>query len=165
MSGVSELGSAAVPANEEINRFYALYGEALDEARLADWAAFFAEGCLYQITSRENYENGFGLCTMQADSKGMILDRVQGILRTQKFGPRYCRRFYSGTRVCGVETELIKVRQNVLLIQTLVDQTPQILLCGIAYDQLVRQDDRLLFKQRIVVADNELIENSLIYPV
>ena len=165
MSGVGELGATAVPTSEEISRFYAVYGETLDEARLTEWSDFFAENCLYQIIARENYENGYGLCTMQADSKGMILDRVQGILRTQRFGPRYCRRFYSGTRVCGVEDPVIKVRQNVLLIQTLIDQTSQILLCGVAHDQLIRQGDRLLFKQRIVVADSELIENSLIYPI
>lgn len=165
MSGVEEIGGTMIPAAEEIARFYAIYAETLDEARLQEWSDFFAPDCLYQIIARENYESGYGLCTMQADSKGMILDRVQGILRTQRFGPRYCRRFYSGTRVCSVAAEVITVRQNVLLIQTLIDQPSQILLCGVAHDQLIRRDGRLLLQQRIVVADSELIENSLIYPV
>jgi 3-phenylpropionate/cinnamic acid dioxygenase small subunit len=165
MSSACESVSNSVPTREEIDRFYAVYAETLDEARLTEWPDFFSENCLYQIIARENYENGYGLCTMQADSKGMILDRVQGILRTQRFGPRYYRRFYSGTRICGVEDQVIKVRQNVLLIQTLIDQTSKIQLCGVAHDHLIRQGERLLFKQRIVVADSELIEDSLIYPL
>lgn len=165
MTSIVNPASVAVPTTDELNQFYAIYGEALDDLRLKEWIDFFTEDCLYQIIARENYENGYGLCTMQADSKGMIADRVQGILRTQIFGPRYYRRFYSGTRVVGVEGNVIRVRQNALLIQTLLDQTPKILLCGVAHDQLIRQADRLLFKQRIVVADSELIENSLIYPV
>lgn len=165
MSSAGEAASPGVPTPEECNSFYCGYGETLDEGRLAEWADYFSEECLYQIIPRENHESGFELCTMQADSKGMIMDRVQGILRTQKFAPRYDRRFYSGTRVVGVEGELIKVRQNVLVVQTLLDQASKITLCGVAHDKLIREGQRLLFKQRIVVADNEFIENSLIYPV
>lgn len=165
MKAAPDPASAAVPTTDEIQTFYALYGEILDEARLTEWADWFVEDCLYQIIARENYDAGRGLCTMQADSKGMILDRVQGILRTQRFGPRYYRRFYSGTRVVGVVGDTIAVRQNVLLVQTLIDEPSKILLCAIAHDRLVRQGSRLLFKQRIVVADSELIEDSLIYPV
>jgi 3-phenylpropionate/cinnamic acid dioxygenase small subunit len=164
VTGLIDVATVAAPTTEELNHFYALYGETLDEARLTEWIDFFAEDCVYQIIARENYEKGYGLCTMYADSKGMIIDRVQGILRTQVFAPRYYRRFYTGTRVVGLEHNVIKVRQNVLVIQTLMDQTSKILLCGGAHDQLLRQGNRLLFKQRIVVADSELIENSLIYP-
>jgi hypothetical protein len=31
---------------------------------------------------------------MQADSKGMLTDRVRAILKTQVYAPRYYRRFY-----------------------------------------------------------------------
>jgi 3-phenylpropionate/cinnamic acid dioxygenase small subunit len=150
---------------EELHGFYAGYGEALDEERLDVWAAYFSEPCLYQIIPRENFEQGFELCTMQADSKGMILDRVQGIRRTQKFIKRSCRRFLTGTRVVGTGDGLFEVRQNVLVVQTLLDQPSQILLCGVAHDLLRREEEGLRFRQRIVVSDTEILNNSLIFPV
>lgn len=165
MNAVIEQVQATTPDRDELHDFYAHYMEALDDVRLDDWVGFFAQDCRFEIIPRENYESGYGLCMMQADSKGMLLDRVQGILRTQIFGPRTYRRFVSGLRIVGVEANEILARQNVLLVQTLMDQSSTILLCGVAHDRLVRENGRLLFKQRIVVADSELVENSLIYPL
>ena len=156
---------AQPPTPSELLDFYALYAETLDDVQLDVWADYFTEDCTYQIIARENHERGLGLCFMQADSKGMILDRVQGITRTQMFSPRSYRRFFSGVRATGHEAGELSVRQNVLLVQTLMDQASLILLCGVAYDRLVQSGGRLLFKQRIIVADSELIENSLIYPL
>ena len=131
---LSSVTAASDPSRTVVGR-YAVYGEILDEARLPEWADLFAQECLYQIITRENYESGYGLCTMQADSRDMILDRVQGILRTQRFIPRYYRRFYSGTRIVVVTEGVIETRQNVLLVQTLIDEPARILLCGVAHDQ------------------------------
>jgi len=77
-------------------------------------------------------------CTIQADSKGMLVDRVQGILKTQMYAPRYCRRFYSGLRVVEANDRGLEVRQNVVVIQTLLDKPSQILGCGVGRDCLVR---------------------------
>jgi 3-phenylpropionate/cinnamic acid dioxygenase small subunit len=145
--------------------FYTAYMEVLDDERLSEWPEFFTEDCEYQIIPRENFDAGFQLCTIQADSRNMLLDRVQGILRTQRYGPRRCRRFYSGLRITGLDDEAMDVRQNVLLIQTLLDGSSQILLCGVAYDRVRIEQSRLRFKRRIVVADTDTIDNALILPL
>ena len=108
--------TASVPSTEELRGFYDDYMEVLDDGRLEEWSEFFVDDCLYQIIPRENYENNYSLCTIQADSKGMVIDRVQGIIKTQMFAPRYYRRFYSGLRVKGSNEHGIRVRQNVLVI-------------------------------------------------
>jgi 3-phenylpropionate/cinnamic acid dioxygenase small subunit len=149
----------------EITSFYNDYFEVLDDTRLAEWPDFFVDDCVYQIIPRENFESGHQLCTMMADSKGMLIDRVQGIQKTQMFAPRYCRRFYSGLRIRSSENEEFHVRQNLLVIQTLLDKPAQILLCGVSHDILTRSNNMLRFKERIVVADSEMIPTSLIYPV
>lgn len=164
MTALAAAGTA-VPSLNDLHDFYALYAECLDETRLDDWAAYFTEGCVYKIIARENYEQGHDLCFMQADSKGMIIDRVQGITRTQMFGPRSYRRFFSGLRIVEAADGTVATRQNVLLVQTLIDQESRILLCGVAHDRLVREDGQWRFRQRIIISDSELIENSLIYPL
>jgi 3-phenylpropionate/cinnamic acid dioxygenase small subunit len=156
---------ADMPDQAALQSFYDSYFETLDDGLLEKWPGFFTDTCLYRIIPRENYEAGYKLSTMQADGKGMLVDRVQGILRTQMFAPRYCRRFHSGLRVVGRETGLLKVRQNVLIVQTLINKQSEILLCGISHDLLEWDGaNEFRFHERVVVIDSEMIPNSLIYP-
>jgi 3-phenylpropionate/cinnamic acid dioxygenase small subunit len=102
---------------------------------------------------------------MQADSKGMLTDRVRAILKTQVYAPRYYRRFYSGLRIVGGTAKEWEVRQNVLIVQTLIDKPSEILGCGTGRDRVVSSaSGELKFLDRTLVLDTEMIRNSLIYP-
>jgi salicylate 5-hydroxylase small subunit len=150
---------------EAIRAFYDAYFNALDEGRLEEWPEFFVEECGYRIIPRENHEAGQGLCIMQADSKGMLTDRVRAILNTQVYAPRYYRRFYSGLRVVKSSGKEWQVRQNVLIVQTLINQPSEILGCGVGHDRLVSNESgQLKFVDRTLILDTEMIRNSLIYP-
>lgn len=148
-----------------IQDFYSNYMETLDDERINEWPDFFTEKCLYKIISRENYDENSSLCLIQAEGKGMLDDRVLGILKTQKFGPQRSRRFNSGLKISQISNGLIHTRQNVLVIQSLLDHTSSIILCGSAYDQLLWEGENLLLKQRIVVADTDVIDHALIFPI
>jgi salicylate 5-hydroxylase small subunit len=56
------------------------------------------------------------------------------------------------------------VRHNLLLVQTLIDKSSDIVLSAVCHDRIVRDGDRLRFAERIVVFDSEMIPNSLVYP-
>lgn len=164
MSTVLERATA-LPAREALAAFYDAYFETLDDGRLEEWPDFFAQECLFQIIPRENHDAGYQLCTIQADSHGMVVDRAQSILRTQMFAPRYCRRFYSGLRATGREKGAIRVRQNVLVVQTMQDGPSEALICGVGHDLIEHGGlHGFLFRERILVIDSEMIPNSLIYP-
>jgi 3-phenylpropionate/cinnamic acid dioxygenase small subunit len=150
---------------EAIRAFYDAYFDTLDEGRLEEWPEFFVEQCVYRIIPRENYAAGQGLCIMQADSKGMLTDRVRAILRTQVYAPRYYRRFYSGLRVVKASGKEWEVRQNVLIIQTLLNKPSEILGCGVGHDRLAANESgELKFLDRTLILDTEMIRNSVIYP-
>lgn len=151
-------------AREELEAFYADYVEALDDLRLEEWPGFFTEECLYRIIPRENHERGRTLSTMQGESRGMLQDRVTGLLRTQMYAPRAYRRFLSGLRVTAQEGEALRLRQNVLVVQTLIDRPSEVVLCGVSYDLVLRDEGRLRFCERVLVMDSEMVPNSLIYP-
>ena len=163
--GNTSLGAGSIEDVAAVQAFYADYMEVLDDERLQEWPDFFTEDCLYQIIPRENFDRDSALCLMQADGRNMLLDRVQGILKTQKYGPQRCRRFYSGLKISRVEGGVIHTRQNVVAFRSLLDQPTSILLCGASYDQLCRSDSRLLLQRRVVVSDTEIIDNALILPL
>ncbi|WP_409020662.1 aromatic-ring-hydroxylating dioxygenase subunit beta [Brevundimonas vesicularis] len=149
---------------DEIRDLYDAYYGALDDVDLDAWPEYFTEDCLYRVIPRENFEAGYTLCTMQAESRGMLKDRVTGLTRTQMYAPRYYRRFPTAPRLIGEEDGVASVRHNLLVVQTLIDKSSDIVLSAVCHDKIVRDGDRLRFVERIVVFDSEMIPNSLVYP-
>lgn len=156
---------AATPtiAREDVRDFYDRYYATLDDVRLEEWPGFFTETCLYRIIPRENFDRGLPLSTVRAESRGGLHDRVIGITKTQMYAPRYYRRF-PGPLSLTPTSEGTAVRHNLLMMQTLRDKQPEVVLCATCHDELVLEGGELRLRTRDVVFDNEMIPNSLIYP-
>lgn len=149
---------------DEIRDLYDAYYATLDDVDLHAWPEYFTQECLYRVIPRENFEAGYTLSTMQAESRGMLKDRVTGLTRTQMYAPRYYRRFPTAPRIMGEDAGVVSVRHNLLIVQTLIDKQADIVLSGVCFDKVVRDGDRLRFIERIVAFDSEMIPNSLVYP-
>jgi 3-phenylpropionate/cinnamic acid dioxygenase small subunit len=151
-------------SRDVIRDFYDDYYNMLDDLRLQEWPAMFTENCLYRVIPRENHEAGYTLSTIYAESRGMLVDRVMGLTRTQMFAPRYYRRFPGPLRIVSQESDRVRTRHNLLVVQTLIDKQSEIVLSAVCHDVLVNDSDQLRLQERIVVFDSEMIPNSLIYP-
>jgi 3-phenylpropionate/cinnamic acid dioxygenase small subunit len=149
---------------DALRDFYDEYYNLLDDVRLEEWPALFTEECIYRIIPRENYEAGYTLSTVYAESRGMLIDRVMGLTRTQMYAPRYYRRFPGPLRIVSRDGDSVKTRHNLLLVQTLIDKQTEIVLSAVCHDVLVPDNGRNRLRERIVVFDSEMIPNSLIYP-
>jgi salicylate 5-hydroxylase small subunit len=144
--------------------FYDEYYNVLDDVRLDEWPALFTEDCIYRVIPRENFEAGYTLSTIYAESRGMLIDRVMGVTRTQMYAPRYYRRFPGPLRIVSRDGDSVRMRHNLLVVQTLIDKKTEIVLSAVCHDVVVPGDKHLLLRERVVVFDSEMIPNSLIYP-
>jgi len=149
---------------DALRDFYDDYYTVLDDLRLDEWPALFTEDCVYRVIPRENYEAGYTLSTIYAESRGMLADRVMGLTRTQMYAPRYYRRFPGPVRIVSREGDSVRSRHNLLMVQTLIDKQSEIVLSAVCHDVLVPDSGRNRLRERIVVFDSEMIPNSLIYP-
>jgi 3-phenylpropionate/cinnamic acid dioxygenase small subunit len=149
---------------DALRDFYDDYYNTLDDVRLEEWPAFFTEACIYRVIPRENYEAGYTLSTMYAESRGMLVDRVMGLTRTQMYAPRYYRRFPGSLRIVSAGADDVRTRHNLLMVQTLIDKQTEIVLSAVCHDVVVVDEGRLRLRERVVVFDSEMIPNSLIYP-
>ena len=149
---------------DALRDFYDDYYTVLDDVRLDEWPALFTEDCVYRVIPRENYEAGYTLSTIYAESRGMLIDRVMGMTRTQMYAPRYYRRFPSPLRIVSRDGDSVRIRHNLLVVQTLIDKKSEIVLSAVCHDVLVPDSGRNRLRERIVVFDSEMIPNSLIYP-
>ena len=149
---------------DALRDFYDEYYTILDDVRLDDWPALFTQDCIYRVIPRENFEAGYTLSTIYAESRLMLIDRVMGLTRTQMYAPRYYRRFPGPLRIVSRDDASVRTRHNLLVVQTLIDKQTEIVLSAVCHDVAVMDEDRLRLKERIVVFDSEMIPNSLIYP-
>jgi salicylate 5-hydroxylase small subunit len=149
---------------EALRDFYDDYYSILDDLRLDEWPELFTEDCVYRVIPRENYEAGYTLSTIYAESRGMLVDRVMGLTRTQMYLPRYYRRFPGPLRIVARDADSVRSRHNLLVVQTLIDKKTEIVLSAVCHDVLVNDEGRNRLRERIVVFDSEMIPNSLIYP-
>lgn len=169
MTAVMDGGTTGAMARAGIDRdalrdFFDDYYTVLDDVRLEEWPAFFTEDCLYRVIPRENFEAGYTLCSIQAESRGMLADRVMGLTRTQMYAPRYYRRFPGPLRIVTHDDNGVRTRHNLLVVQTLIDKPSEIVLSAVCHDLVARDDEGPRLRERIVVFDSEMIPNSLIYP-
>jgi 3-phenylpropionate/cinnamic acid dioxygenase small subunit len=149
---------------DALRDFYDEYYAVLDDVRLDEWPPLFTEDCVYRVIPRENYEAGYTLSTIYAESRRMLVDRVMGMTRTQMYAPRYYRRFPSPLRMVSRDGDSVRTRHNLLVVQTLIDKKSEIVLSAVCHDVLVPDGERNRLRERIVVFDSEMIPNSLIYP-
>jgi 3-phenylpropionate/cinnamic acid dioxygenase small subunit len=144
---------------------YAAYDDALGEGEYERWPEFFTEACLYKIIARETYDLGLPLGFMQAESRGMLADRVAAIRKTILYAPRLVRRLTGSIVLRATAPDGMRLSASFAMFQTLLNEPSQVFLCGRFYDRVVDDGGALLFAERVCVTDATLIPTSLIFPI
>lgn len=144
--------------------FYDEYAATLDADRIEEWPGFFTEDARYQVISRETHSQGLTHATIYCNGIRMIRDRAAAIRQTAVFEQRTIRHFISGLRGAD-ENGIIKAGANFLLVESMYDGEPQVLMVGEYIDTLVRDGDSFKFKTRSAVYDNYRVRTTLVIPV
>lgn len=149
----------------QLQALYGAYGRVLDNGEFAQWPEFFTADAVYKVQSRENFDRGLPLAAIALESKAMLRDRVIGATDTIFHDP-YCQRHVIGApMVLSLAGETIQSEASYLVIRTKRDAMPEILSVGRYQDRVVNTQDGLRFAERLCIFDNDLIPNSLIYPI
>lgn len=148
-----------------LQALYTDYARALDAGDLERWPGFFTEDAVYKLQSRENFDRGLPLCTLAFESRGMLKDRVYGARETIYHDPYHQRHVVGAPRVLAMGDDGIRAEASYVVIRTKRDAMAEILSVGRYLDRIVRADGGLLFAERHVIFDNDLIPNSIIDPI
>jgi salicylate 5-hydroxylase small subunit len=150
---------------ERLQVLYATYGRVLDNGDYGQWPEFFTDDAVYKVQSRENFDRGLPLAAIALESKGMLRDRVIGATDTIFHDPYYQRHLIGAPLVLTSGDGVVHSEASYLVIRTRRDCMPEILSVGRYEDRVVDTADGLRFAQRLCIFDNDLIPNSLIYPI
>jgi salicylate 5-hydroxylase small subunit len=150
----------------EVQRLHAEIARVLDAGEFARWPDFFTEDARYVVRSRENHERGWPLALIALESRAMLKDRVIGATDTIFHDP-YAQRHVVGAPVLlSRSDDEVRCEAAYVVMRTHRDQLPSVLSVGRYLDRLVcGEGRRWLIAERLCVYDNDLIDNSLIYPI
>ncbi|HEX4737317.1 MAG TPA: aromatic-ring-hydroxylating dioxygenase subunit beta [Allosphingosinicella sp.] len=152
-------------SRSDLREFYEDVAACLDAEALADFPAFFTEDAKYQVISRENYDDGLEHAPIFCLGRAMIEDRITATVEAALYQPRSLRHFISGVRVVEAGADEVRTEANFLIVESLIEQEPQILMVGRYLDRVVREEGALRFRERTCVYDNYRIRTTLVIPV
>lgn len=166
---MSEVGAPAAAADLAtwfaVQQLHAEVARVLDAGDFARWPDFFTEDAMYLVQSRENFDRGLPLATMRLESRAMLRDRVVGATDTMFHDPYYQRHVVGAPVILGVHDGEVEAEAAYVVVRTHRDTMPELLSVGRYVDRLVREDGGWRIRRRHCIFDNDLLPNSLIYPI
>ena len=141
------------------------YARAIDDDRLEEWPDFFAEPCLYTITSTDNHRQGLPLGVIYADSKAMLRDRVTALRRANIYERQVYRHVVGLPAVLGEADGALRAETPFLVVRTMRDGRMDLFAAGRYVDALVEEAGALRFRERVVVCDSNRIDTLLAIPL
>lgn len=136
---------------------------ALDSDRLEEWPGFFAEHCLYVVTTADNMAAGYKAGLIYADSRAMLADRVLALREANIYERQRYRHILGLPFIVGEEGALVTVETSFAVIRTMRDGQMMVFAAGAYHDKVRREDCR--YAERIVVCDSQRIDTLLAIPL
>ena len=168
---MSEPTASSAPTLAEMSTWFAVQQLHAEIARVLDagdftrWPDFFTEDAIYLVQSRENFDRGLPLATMRLESRAMLRDRVVGATDTMFHDPYYQRHVVGAPVILGEHDGEVEAEAAYLVVRTHRDAMPEVLSVGRYLDRMLRVDGRWMLRRRTCIFDNDLLPNSLIYPI
>jgi salicylate 5-hydroxylase small subunit len=144
---------------------YAAYAACLDDARYAEWPEFFTDDAWYRVVPRENFDRDLPLSTLSLKGKAMMKDRIYGVESTIFHAPYYQRHLIGLPLIDQQADGSIAVQTNYTVIRTKRDAAAEIYSAGKYLDVICISETDLKFSKKFCVFDNDIIPNSMIYPI
>ena len=148
-----------------IAQLNAEYARAIDDDRLEDWPDFFAEACVYTITSIDNHRRGLPVGLMYADSQGMLRDRVTALRQANVYERQAYRHLVGLPAILGEDERGVRVETPFLVVRIMRGGRMDLFATGRYLDLVVDLAGAPRFRERVVVCDSSRVDTLLAIPL
>src|SRR5512144_2305730 len=139
-------------------RLCAEYARAIDDDRLEDWPGFFADPCLYKITSADNHRQGLPAGLVYADSMGMLIDRVSALRQANIYERQSYRHLVGLPAILDDGPDGVRAETPFLVARIMRDGATDLFATGRYLDLLVEEGGALRLRERVVVCDSRRVD-------
>src|SRR5262245_43329812 len=157
-----------MPATITLERILALqaaYIRCIDGNALETWPEFFLEQCLYKVTTAENQTNGFEAGIIFADSKGMLIDRVQALRQANIYEKQSYRHILGLPNIVKNSGAEAEAETPFLVVRVMHDGQTDIFATGVYFDTVSADGNDLKFARRVVVCDSSRVDTLMALPL
>lgn len=149
-----------------VNKFNGDYAECIDSDALERWPDFFAEKCLYNVTSDDNHARGLPAGVFYADSRGMLKDRISALRQANIFERHRYRHVIGMASVREDGTDGVRARTPFVVYRVMRDGRTELFLTGRYEDRLLLgPGNEIKLTERVVVSDSSVFDTLLVIPV
>lgn len=148
-----------------IARAQADYARCIDDDRLEQWPDFFAEGCIYKITTAANYREGLQAGIIFANSRGMLRDRVSALREANIYERQSYRHILGMPCILSEDGGAVRSETSFLVSRIVQDGDTDVYATGRYLDLYEIHDDVPKLKERTVVCDSSRIDTLLAIPL
>jgi len=145
------------------------YVHCIDADRLEQWPDFFTDPCRYEVTTRENLDQGLSVGIIYCDSKDMLRDRVVALREANIYGPHRYRHMISAVRVTGTEGNVVQAETNYAVYRTMLDPinygSSELYSVGSYQDTILIEQGVARFREKKVLVDTARILSLLVTPL
>jgi anthranilate 1,2-dioxygenase small subunit len=143
----------------------ARYVRCIDDGALGEWPGFFAENCLYKVTTADNYKDGLEAGIIYADSRAMLVDRVSALAEANIYERHAYRHILGSPFVLEEDSAGARSETSFLVVRIMRDGTTDVFASGRYVDVVRFLPDGPVFGERVVVCDSSRVDTLLALPL
>ena len=145
--------------------FFADYAHVIDDDYLEEWPKFFAQDCIYQITTKENYQSNLPVGIMYCEGRGMLNDRVKALRTANIFEPHsYCHVLGVSSLEKKGANEILS-RTNFTVFRTMQSGETESFAVGKYLDEIRFDEQSIEIVSRRVILESRRVDILLVIPL
>jgi anthranilate 1,2-dioxygenase small subunit len=150
---------------ERILALQAAYIRCIDNNALESWPDFFADPCLYVVTTAENRRNGFEAGIIYADTKGMLIDRIAALREANVYEKQTYRHILGLPNILNNGNDETETETPFLVLRIMHDGETSIFATGLYLDTYRAVGPDLKFSKRLAVCDSSHVDTLMALPL
>ena len=144
----------------------AAYARCIDDDEGRGWPDFFADKCLYVVTTAENHRLGMQSGIIFADSKGMLIDRISALKNANIYEQHRYRHILSQPLISRIDSEWVWCETGFMVARIMRTGETSLFATGRYLDcYRITQSHSPLLEERRVICDSNRIDTLLALPL
>jgi anthranilate 1,2-dioxygenase small subunit len=148
-----------------IAQVQAAYARCIDNGDLDAWPDFFAEQCVYKITTAENHGQGLEAGVVFANSRAMLVDRITSLREANVYERHAYRHFLGQPWIKSQDGARVASETSFFVVRIMRDGTTDIYATGRYLDLYSLQAGEPKLIERVVVCDSSRFDTLLALPL
>ena len=157
-------GRVPQEVRQRLEDFLAGYCHQIDDGDIDSWPGFFAERCVYEITTRQNVDAGLPIGIMYCEGRGMLEDRIKAMKTANIFEQHVYCHLTGRPEIREEGPASYSLRSNFAIYRTMYTGAAELFATGKYLDTVSLAEGEPFFTRRKVVLDSRSLDTLLVIP-